>query len=141
MLLAAGYLGYDQLIFGMSAGRADGVVLDLVSDRRPGFPTRTVFAAVVRFEDGAGAPHQFAEPISANPPPYARGQRVAVLYDPVSPEKALIDSFWGRFFLPVLFGGLGLLFLLFGRVFFSPAALQRADARYQNRRTTRPGGD
>lgn len=141
MLLAAGYLFYDQLTFGMSAARADGVVLDLVSERRPGWPTRTVFAAVVRFEDTAGEQHQFSESISANPPPYARGQRVAVLFDPAAPEKAVIDGFWGRYFLPTLLGGIGLLLVLFGRFFFSPGSLQRADTRYRDRRATRPGGN
>lgn len=133
MLAFAGYQAIDQIAFGLSAAHADGVVIDLVQDRRPGFPTRTVFAAVVEFRDAGGAMHRFVEPVSTNPPAYDRGAPVPVLYDPVVPDKAVIDGFWGRYFTAALFSGLGMILLILHAAFLSPTTLRRASGRYRDR--------
>jgi hypothetical protein len=42
------------------------------------------------------------------------GEQVDVIYQPWSPDEAVIDGFFDRFFLPLLFIGLGTLFAAIG---------------------------
>jgi len=64
---------------------------------------RTANEEVTRFEGGAGS----------NPPSYRVGDTVRVLYDPQTPQSALIDS-WELWLLPVIFIGVGGFFALIG---------------------------
>lgn len=140
MLFFAGYRAYDQFAFGQRAVQTEGVVADVVRDRRPGLDYRVVFGTVVRFQDGKGEWHQFAEPISSNPPPYQRGERVPVLYDPTVPDQAVIDGFRGRFLVPAIFAGLGLVMLLLGRLVLTSKLPERIKDRLaQIRQSGRKG--
>lgn len=129
MLLFAGYRAYDQIVFGRIAAHAEGVVSDVVRDRRPGLNYRVVFGTVVRFQDGKGEWHQFAEPISSNPPLYQRGEIVSVLFDPAAPDEAVIDGFVGRFLMPTIFAVLGVVMLVLGRLVLSSNLFGRTSAR------------
>lgn len=140
MLIFAGYRAYDQFIFGRTAAHTEGVVTDVVRDRRPGLLYRVVFATVVRFQDEKGKWHQFAEPISSNPPPYQRGQRVPVLYDPAAPGAAVIDGFLGRFLVPTIFTVLGLVMLVLGRLVLTSRLPERISARLDDPRQSGAGG-
>lgn len=133
MLLFAGYRAYDQLAFGSTAARAEGVVTDLVRDRRPGLAYRVVFGTVVRFQDEAGAWHQFSEAVSSNPPPYQRGERVSVLYDPAAPDQAVIDGFRGRFLVSVIFAVVGGVFLLLGSLILSSRLPEKISSALEGR--------
>lgn len=48
--------------------------------------------------------------LSSNPPGFKVGQEIKVVYDPENPRKARINKWMNLYFLPVLFGGLGLIF-------------------------------
>lgn len=47
-------------------------------------------------------------------PSYEVGDVVPIAYDPTDPDSAIIDSFSGRWLLPTIFGGIGLVDLLVG---------------------------
>lgn len=141
MLLFASYRAYDQFAFRQRAARTDGVVADVVRDRRPGLAYRVVFGTVVRFQDGKGEWRQFAEPISSNPPPYQRGEIVPVLYDPAAPDLAVIDSFLGRFLVPTLFAVLGVVMLVLGRLVLSSKLPERISVQLAQIRQSGQRGD
>ena len=71
----------------------------------------------------AGKTNTYPSSTSSSSPGYEINDMVDVLVDPDEPEEILIDSFWERWFLPVLlgvmgtmFGGMGYLaFRLFGK--------------------------
>jgi Protein of unknown function (DUF3592) len=71
------------------------------------------YQPVVQFQHG-GQRIQFADSVASNPPAYHVGDAVNVLYLESDPYKAGIDSFTSLWFLPLLFGGLGAIFLAVG---------------------------
>ena len=48
--------------------------------------------------------------ISSNPPSFQVGQEIDVLYEPGNPNNARINKWMDLYFVPVLLGGLGLVF-------------------------------
>ncbi|MDH6489118.1 DUF3592 domain-containing protein [Streptomyces sp. SAI-127] len=65
---------------------------------------------VVEFTPTDGTPRTFRSSTGANPPSYEEGDRVEVLYRADSPDDAEINGFASLWLLPLVFGGLGLLF-------------------------------
>lgn len=72
------------------------------------------YRAVVRFETADGRQVEIQSRVRSNPPAFDVGERVTVRYDPAVPDNARIDSFMERWFGPLIFGGLGSVFLLLG---------------------------
>jgi CHASE1-domain containing sensor protein len=48
--------------------------------------------------------------LSSNPPMFTEGQTIDVLYEPANPENARIKKWMSLYFLPLLLGGMGLIF-------------------------------
>lgn len=92
--------------------RTQGTVIQMVSSRdtNGSYTSRPV----VEFFDPAGTRHVFMSQVSSSPPNHSTGERVDVLYLPGSPENAVIDSFFERFFAPLVLGGMGALFAVVG---------------------------
>ncbi|MGX1475661.1 UNVERIFIED_CONTAM: hypothetical protein RKD50_004469 [Streptomyces canus] len=65
---------------------------------------------VVEFTSTDGAPRTFRSTTGSNPPSYEEGDRVEVLYRADSPDDAEINGFASLWLLPLVFGGIGLLF-------------------------------
>jgi hypothetical protein len=65
---------------------------------------------VVEFTPTDGAPRTFRSTTGSNPPSYEEGDRVEVLYRADSPDDAEINGFASLWLLPLVFGGIGLLF-------------------------------
>lgn len=71
---------------------------------------------VVEFTAADGTRRTFRDSTGSSPPAYERGERVEVLYKADSPGDARIDSFLSLWLLPLVFGGIGLLFAGIGTV-------------------------
>ena len=85
---------------------------------------------VVEFFDAGGARHVFTSSISTSPPAYTTGERVDVIYAPGSPDEAIVDGFVDRFLVPLIFGGIGVLFAVVGlAMLFAWLRRQRIVAR------------
>ncbi|MER7397197.1 DUF3592 domain-containing protein [Streptomyces sp. NPDC000151] len=69
---------------------------------------------VVDFTSADGTPRTFRSSTGSNPPSYEEGERVQVLYRADSPEDARINGFASLWLLPLIFGGIGLLFAAIG---------------------------
>ncbi|SEA43109.1 DUF3592 domain-containing protein [Microbulbifer marinus] len=92
-----------------SADRVQGEVIDMA--RSPG---STTYAPHVRFTARSGAEYEFTSSTSSNPPEFSSGDIVEVLYDPASPEDAIINSFMQLWFGALLLGGMGTIFFSIG---------------------------
>lgn len=93
------------------AARVSGRVIDLKAERVARGPQQ--YHPVVRFTDPAsGRAVTFDSGFRLYPSPYDVGDEVTVAYDPAAPQHAEIDSFWIRFFYPLLMAILGAASLL-----------------------------
>lgn len=92
---------------------ADGVVTANIATRS-GRNNSTTYSAQVRFTAKDGSTVTFKESFSSNPAAHQVGDKVKVFYDPGNPQNARIDDFMNTWFLPLLLGGMGLIFGLVG---------------------------
>jgi len=125
LMVVVGFLlaeDYEKILNGE---RVEGVVVEAGDNEKPTVEFRTKDGRRIRVEGT----------ISASPTPYRVGERIGVFYDPAQPEKALIDSFLERWFLPLLFGGFATVFTLVG-LGFTLVSLRR---RRRQRRLMRSG--
>ncbi|ABU59676.1 DUF3592 domain-containing protein [Roseiflexus castenholzii] len=75
--------------------KAQGAVVEVVSrTRTQGEKRSTLHYAVVEFRTANGETIRFEDTMGSNPPAYRVGDAVEVLYDPQTPQSAMIDSWW-----------------------------------------------
>src|SRR5688572_5990495 len=88
------------------------VALDEEPPTEPGeSPT---YRPVVSFQIDAHQTVRFESMAHSNPPQYKVGASVRVVYNPDRPNEARILSFTSLWLLPVILGGLGLIFTALG---------------------------
>lgn len=73
---------------------------------------RLSYFPVVKFDTDDGYEVQFVSSVGSNPPQYAEGAKVTVIYLPETPEKARIDSLTGLWTGPLIVGLIGAIFTL-----------------------------
>ena len=93
------------------ASTAHGRVIDMV--RRQSNDSYT-YAPVVRFVTETGETVEFTSDTSSDPPSYAKGERVEVLYRPLAPRDAKVKDFKSLWASPIMFGALGSIFFVIG---------------------------
>jgi hypothetical protein len=98
--------------------RARGEVVDIKRNRVPYKPTTNLRSAVVVFKTDTGREIAFAQGSSTSHSGYQEGDTVDVLYDPTTPERAMIDSFWDHWGVAIILFVIGLPFFAIG-VFFA----------------------
>ena len=101
----AGWFYLSDQSFAAAGAHAQGTVLEMVGSRDSDGDYS--YKPVVEFRDAEGRRHVFTSNVSSSPPQHATGESVDVIYSPASPDEAVIDSFFDRFLLPLIFGGLG----------------------------------
>ncbi|MEI5102809.1 DUF3592 domain-containing protein [Streptomyces sp. PmtG] len=104
--------------FLMDAERVQGKVVAL--EGRGGGdvgPVDDTAYPVVEFRSADGAVHTFRDSAGSSPPAYEVGERVEVLYHADSPGDARIKGFLSLWLLPVILGGIGLIFTGIGTAF------------------------
>jgi hypothetical protein len=114
-LLFAGIGGWtfasDQKL-AKTAIPAQGKVIELVRKRNS--DGDVTYRPIVEFLDANGTRHEFTGQVGSSPPRHSTGETVQILYPPSEPGRAIIDGFMDRYFLPMMFGGLGTIFALVG---------------------------
>ena len=68
----------------------------------------------VEFRDRFGQVQSIISDVSSSSPTLSRGEQVDIIYDPESPEDAIIDTYMHRYFMPTVFGAMGSIFALVG---------------------------
>jgi hypothetical protein len=115
-LIAASVVAYQTRQFMAEASQADGVVVDLIGHR--GSKGSVTYAPKVAFRaEGTPAPIEFVGAVSSNPPAFAVGEHVEVVYDVRRPQQARIATTFELWAMPLIFGGLGLIFTTIGLAF------------------------
>lgn len=107
-----GWFFIEDRSFAQTGERTQGTVIDVVGSRDS--EGDYTYRPVVEFVDSAGERHEFVGRVGSSPPAHASGERVDVIYQPWSPGEAMIDGFFDRFFLPLMFTGVGTLFAAIG---------------------------
>lgn len=70
---------------------AEGTVVELLPQEGT---DGTMYQTVFEYRDASGIVHRQTPAWSSNPPAYAIGQAVEVVYDPNDPANGKINSFW-----------------------------------------------
>jgi hypothetical protein len=110
LLTPALWFGYQSWEFLRIAESAPGAVAALDwSDDSDTSGARPIVEFEIR-----GEPYRISGSAWSYPPAYAVGDHVQVLYPPEQPRAARIYSWFDFWFLPVLLGGIGLVFGLVG---------------------------
>ncbi|MBI4030889.1 MAG: DUF3592 domain-containing protein [Proteobacteria bacterium] len=110
------YFAYDY--YGLLSGGVEtqAVVVDNEYERSDDGGS---YHAIVSFRDSSGREWRVRDRMGKGGSPfYDAGERVAVHYDPSSPEHVAVGGFWHNMLLPVVFAGMGGLFLFL--LFFAP---------------------
>ena len=110
MLAPALWISYQSWAFLQTAQAVPGTVIALQwSNGENSRVARPVVSYEVR-----GEPYQVTGSVASSPPAYDVGDPVRVLYPPGQPKAARLESGFDLWFLPVLLGGMGLVFTLVG---------------------------
>jgi hypothetical protein len=127
-LLVGAFVWYQSTkSFVAEAQRTEGSVVELVPS---GSGNSVTYRPVVRFTAPTGEAIEFTTASSSNPPGYAVGEKVGVLYAPSNPRAARIEgllSLWGG---PLIVGGLGVVFLAIGGGMIAFARAKHKKAAY-----------
>jgi len=124
-MLGGGFYAYwQEKQFDKIAVSTSGTVIDFAQRRgyvRNNQDSRSraviYYHPVVQFTDQQGKSQEFNTSEGSTSPKYRRGDKVTVLYEPDNPEFAVIDD-WGRYLITMILGGIGVVFTLFGILFW-----------------------
>jgi hypothetical protein len=108
LVLIGVFLFFRTKMFIGKAQEVKGTVIQLVFSQ--GSEDGGGYSPVYQFKTLEGQDIMVQDSLSSNPPGFKVGQEIQVLYDPENPRKARIKKWMNLYFMPVLFGGLGLIF-------------------------------
>ena len=113
-LAGAGAAGLHQWQIVHHYARSTGHVVEIAKNGRSLRSRTAPYAAVVAFTTDSGRLITFAQGSASSHPGLHEGDAVNVLYDPVTPERALVDRFWDRWGLTAILFAIGAPFLAAG---------------------------
>ena len=111
MLAAALFLYQGTRSFLAEAARTEGTVVNFLQTYADHGVT---YAPVVHFVNRNNETIVVVSSTATNPPAYAKGEKVEVLYFPAKPQEARINSFFSLWGGPVILGAMGAIFCLIG---------------------------
>ncbi|KLN62063.1 hypothetical protein WH96_00520 [Kiloniella spongiae] len=116
-LSTTGIWSYTTLEFVNNARSTQGTVTDLIQSRSSSSSsTRNsyVYRPKVTFRTETGEDITFQSSTGSNPPAYARGENLNVLYDPENPQNAKISDTLSLWLGPIILGIIGFIFSVIG---------------------------
>jgi len=117
-MLAGAFLAFTSTQnFLSTAVSTQGTVIELVRSRSSSSSNGSsdyTYAPVVKFETKDGSLIEFQSSTSSNPPSYAEGETIEVLYQKSSPHDAKIKGFFSLWGLSMILGIIGSVFSLIG---------------------------
>jgi hypothetical protein len=119
-LVAAAITAFNVDRFLNEAEHATGTVVAF-SEKHDTERNSINYAPVFTFKIEAGRTQSVTSSVATNPPSFAVGDQVRILYRRSDPSGARIDSFWQLWFWPVFLSGFGLVNGLVGTIFFFSA--------------------
>lgn len=116
MALIAVFLFVRTRMFISNAQEVKGTVIRMVYKRNS--KGGGGYSPVYQFKTIEGRLVEKQDSLFSNPPMFTEGQTIDVLYEPANPENARIKKWMNLYFLPLLLGGMGLIFGGIGVVMF-----------------------
>ncbi|KUZ33117.1 DUF3592 domain-containing protein [Burkholderia territorii] len=114
-LAGAGAAGLRQWQIARHYAHSTGHVVEInESAQSSRTHTSPLYSATIAFTTDSGRPVTFAQGSASSRPGLYEGEVVNVLYDPVIPERAVIDRFWDRWGLTAILFAIGAPFLVGG---------------------------
>jgi len=113
-LAGAGAAGLRQWQIARHYAHSTGHVVEIAESARSPRTRTSLYSAIVAFTTDSGRPITFAQGSASSHPGLYEGEIVNVLYDPVTPERAVIDQFWDRWGLTAILFAIGAPFLVAG---------------------------
>ena len=112
-------------IFIGNAQEVKGTVIQMVYSRSSSSSgSGGGYAPVYQFRTLEGQTIMIQDSLSSNPPGFQVGQEIDVLYESGNPQKARINKWMNLYFVPVLLGGMGLIFGGVGIAIVFPRVLE-----------------
>lgn len=111
MLGVAGYIFYSNYTFAQKAVPVTGKVIDFsisYSTDDDG-NTSTMYSSVFEYEYN-GEVYTHESEVASSSPDYDEGEEAEILIDPEFPGKALVNTFWDRWFVILIVGFFGVAF-------------------------------
>jgi hypothetical protein len=112
--IIAGLLLKNSIQFKNRAVETTGIVTSIESEQST---EGTTYYPVFLFTDHDGREHAVRSSFGSNPPMYTVQDRIQILYDPASPEKAKVSSFWSLYAAGTILGIGGLMNFAMSLVF------------------------
>jgi hypothetical protein len=113
-IAGAGAAGLRQWQIVHHYARATGHVVEIAKNARSARSRTSLYSAIVAFTTDSGRRITFAQGSAASHPGLREGEAVNVLYDPVTPERAVVDRFWDHWGLTAILLAIGAPFLAAG---------------------------
>ncbi|CAB3760362.1 hypothetical protein LMG29660_03952 [Burkholderia puraquae] len=110
----AGAAGLRQWQIVHHYARSTGHVVEIAQNARSPRARTALYSAIVAFTTESGRQVTFAQGSASSHPGLREGEAVNVLYDPVTPERAVVDRFWDRWGLTAILFAIGAPFLAAG---------------------------
>ncbi|WP_175815929.1 DUF3592 domain-containing protein [Burkholderia diffusa] len=113
-LAGAGAAGLRQWQIARHYAHSTGHVVEITESAQSSRTRTSLYSATIAFTTDSGRPVTFAQGSASSRPWLYEGEVVNVLYDPVIPERAVIDRFWDRWGLTAILFAIGAPFLATG---------------------------
>jgi len=113
-IAGAGAAGLRQWQIVHHYARSTGHVVEIAKNARSSRSRTSLYSAIVAFTTDSGRQITFAQGSASSHPGLQEGEAVNVLYDPVTPERAVVDRFWDRWGLTAILLAIGAPFLAAG---------------------------
>ncbi|WP_278648673.1 DUF3592 domain-containing protein [Burkholderia lata] len=113
-IAGAGAAGLRQWQIAHHYARSTGHVVEIAKNARSTRSRTSLYSAIVAFTTDSGRQITFAQGSASSHPGLREGEAVSVLYDPVTPERAVVDRFWDRWGLAAILFAIGAPFLVAG---------------------------
>ncbi|SFW60341.1 DUF3592 domain-containing protein [Cellulophaga fucicola] len=115
MLVGTFFLYKSTSDFIEKSVETQGTVIELLESRSKSSSDNSImYKPLVAFTDAKGTEVEFASSTSSNPPSYSVNEKVDVIYNPESPNKAKIKGFFSLWGGAMILGILGLIVFLIG---------------------------
>lgn len=111
MLSVSCYIFYSNYTFSQKAVAVEGKVIDFTTSYSTDDDGNStlMYSAVFEYEYN-GKMYEHESDVSSSSQDYDDGEIVEILIDPDSPRKALVNTFWERWFAIILLGFMGTAF-------------------------------
>lgn len=107
LLAVALVVGGMAISFRMGAERVTGTVSEVELRH---YSDGNSYCPIISFTTRLGQSYTHRSDVCSWPPSFERGDEAIIYYDPANPNRSQLDSFLGVWFIPVLFGFMGLIF-------------------------------